>query len=227
MTAAPKPKWKGFDQLLCELANAMDGVLGDMDASLHAARHVMLLFLKHDAWLARTNQPESYVFDHGGHAVPLDQMDMLNSHFWRYFEAAEETGEFRESLARGGPWAEWQFGVDDFAFGLSDDPAGPIVGRVRDVQVWARTGKFAKPGRGRKEGAEGRGDPKGYKAAVSRIIADIDRAETLQAKLDARAAGVVRESHVVKAITPGSAAKHLRALLVKAGYSEKGLQRRF
>jgi hypothetical protein len=227
MTTAPKPKWKGFDQLLCELANAMDGVLGDMDASLHAARHVMLLFLKHDAWLARTNQPESYVFDHGGHAVPLDQMDMLNSHFWSYFEAAEESGAFREALARGGPWAEWQFGVDDFAFGLADDPSGPIVGRVRDVQVWARTGKFAKPGRGRKEGAEGRGDPKGYKAAVSRIIADIDRAETLQAKLDARAAGVVRESHVVKGITPDSAAKHLRALLVKAGYSEEGLQRRF
>jgi hypothetical protein len=144
MTTAPKPKWKGFDQLLCELADAMDKVLGDKDASLHAARHVMLLFLKNDAWLARTSQPEGYVFDHGGHSVPLDQMDTLNSHFWRYYEAAEETGEFREALARGGPWAEWQFGVDDFAFGLPDDPAGPIVGRVRDVQVWARTGKFSK-----------------------------------------------------------------------------------
>lgn len=187
MTTAPKPKWKSFDKLLCELADALDGVLGDMDASRHAARHVMLLFLKHDAWLARTNQPESYVFDHGGHAVPLDQMDTLNSHFWRYFEAAEETGVFYESLARGGPWAEWQFGVDDFAFGLSDDPVGPIVGRVRDVQVWARTGKFAKQ-RGRPNDSKAYPVEDGHalKEAVERISAGECESSVLKSLAEAQ-----------------------------------------
>lgn len=216
MTAAPKPKWKSFDQQLCELANAMDGVLGDMDASLHAARHVMLLFLKHDAWLARTNQPDSYIFDHGGHAVPLDQMDMLNSHFWRYFESAEETGAFYEALARGGPWAEWEFGVDDFAFGLPDDPAGPIVGRVRDVQVWARTGKFAKPGRG--ERGPGRTDAYGYAGAAARIKADVDAAEGAEAKRRARREGIARElANGVGEGHPENRKRHLERRLIKIG----------
>lgn len=228
MSGGAKVKWIGFDELLFKLGGApMEEILGDGDAALHAARHVMFLFLKHGDWIARTTSPESFEFKHGEDSIPLNSGNMIEPIFWRYFENADATGVPYEALARGGPWAHWQYERDGFEFGLAGDHNGKIVGRAHGVQIWVRTGKFSGPGRGRKEGSKGRGDPKGYNAAVARIVADINRAETLQEKLDARAAGVIRESFVVRASTPQSAQTYMRSRLVKVGYGEEDLKRRF
>lgn len=229
MNEVIKPRWIAFEDLLNALGKKHAQISGDGDLGQRTALNEMLEALQWGAWLSRTKAPDLFTFRDRGHAVPLEDGYIINPQFWRYYHEAYTVpgGAPYEQLARGGPWATWFWDRDGFEFGLEGDENGSVLGRVTGVEVWALTGALAKPGRGRKEGAKGRGDPKGYKAAVSRIIADIDRAETPQAKLEARAAGIVRESHVVKAIAPDSAEKHLRALLVEAGYSVEDLDRRF
>lgn len=220
MTAAGKPKWVDFDDLLFGLGGKpLADILGDGDAALHAARYVMFLFLKSGDWVARTTSPEAYVYSVGEHSVPLNTMDTVDPHFWHDFEVAWETGAPYEHLARGGPWAQ-EVGengsVDGFAFGLAGDHNGPRVGRVRNVQIWARTGKFSAPGRG--ERGPGRTDAYGYAGAVARIKADVDAAEGDEAKRRARRDGIARElAGGVGKGDPANRQRHLERKLIKAG----------
>lgn len=203
MSGGAKAKWIGFDELLFKLGGApMVEILGDGDAALHAARHVMFLFLKHGDWIARTTSPETFEFKHGEHSIPLNSGNMIDPIFWRYFEDADATEAPYEALARGGPWAHWQYERDDFEFGLAGDHNGAIVGRAHGVEVWVRTGKFSGPGRGRPQGSktkETKRDPVKFAAlideAAEKIRAGEDRTATiLWTQNEMRARGIHNEA---------------------------------
>lgn len=153
-------RWLGFQDLLWELVDDRLGpVAGDEQIAKGNSWAMMIENLTLGFWIARTKVPATFVHMVGDVSIPLDQGDGINPGFWREYHEAAEIGADRESLSRGGPWAQFRYDKDSFAFSLPGNVfGGPARGFAEGVEVQIRTGNLARSPAGRPAGTGYPGD---------------------------------------------------------------------
>lgn len=188
-------RWVGHRELLWQLVDKeFLPSTGDEQIAARASWDTIIGNLQHGRWAARTNAPSTYRFEVGGTSIPLHEGGVIDANFWREYAAAKEVGADRESLSRGGAWAQNRYDQDTFAFFLPRRRTEFIEGFAEAVQIQVRTGKLAKPGRGRPPGEEGSKSYRPDQEAVARIIADIEASATVADQRAAKLRGIEREA---------------------------------
>jgi hypothetical protein len=153
-------RWVGFRNLLWELVDdKLASVAGDELIAKRLSWELMIENLMWGGWIARTKAPATFIHTIGDASIPLAEGGEINPGFWREYQSAAEIGADRESLSGGGPWAQFRYDKDDFAFSLPGNIyGGPARGFAEGVDVQIRTGSLARSPAGRTKGAVYPGD---------------------------------------------------------------------